>query len=180
MVSRIMSDGLVIILLLFVCGAVIGLSIRAMRTVIQWDKKRMAKRNGTSYPISNVIERNDMERNETERVVPNATPEPDKDDLPDSLTRCPDCNGAVSWYATQCPHCGRPLKALKGDVGSPKPQQRNGTSAFGVFLAIVIAGLVLWYIAAPYTTPTWVQYIGGTIGALLKGEDTYRIVDWGK
>lgn len=174
-VGNTMTDGLVIILFLFFCGAVIGLGIRAIRAAVRWDKKRMAQRKGTSYPISNVTERND-----TGRVVPNATPEPDKDDLPDSLTRCPDCNGAVSWYATQCPHCGRPLKALNGNVGSSKPQQRNGTSAVGVFLAIVIAGLVLWYMAAPYTTPTWVQHIGGTVGALLKGEDSYRIVDWGR
>ena len=97
-----------------------------------------------------------------------------------NLTDCPDCGGQVSWYATVCPHCGRPLKPLKGDVGARQPQRKSGTSSFGVFVAVVLAGLVLWYMIAPYTTPVWMQKIGGTIKAIINGEDSYTIYNWDK
>ncbi len=98
----------------------------------------------------------------------------------DTLMQCPDCGRMISKNALSCPQCGCPFP---GNYPQTKSQEQSpakssgGTGILGTIIAIVIAGLVLWYIAAPYSTPVWLQHIGGTIKAFFSGETSYKIFD---
>ena len=95
-----------------------------------------------------------------------------------NLMRCPDCGKVISKDAYMCPHCGCPFPGnFKGATQQPTPKGNSGLGLFGTIVAIVVAILIVWYIAAPYSTPVWVQHIGGTIKAFITGEEKYTIFD---
>lgn len=99
--------------------------------------------------------------------------------LPKNLMRCPDCGQMISKDAYTCPRCGCPFP---GNMPRAKNENRSsgrksGTGILGTIVAIVVAALIIWYIAAPYSTPVWLQKIGGTIRCFFTGETSYQIFD---
>ena len=96
-----------------------------------------------------------------------------------NLMPCPDCGRMISKDAHSCPQCGCPFPGNEKRESPPKVvvQKKSGSGVLGTIIAIVIAGLTLWYIAAPYTTPVWLQKIGGTIRCFFTGETSYTIFD---
>lgn len=95
-----------------------------------------------------------------------------------NLMPCPDCGRMISKDAISCPQCGCPFPANNQHFGPQQKvvvQKNSGAGVLGTIVAIVIAGLALWYIAAPYTTPVWLQKIGGTIRCFFTGETSYKI-----
>ena len=96
-----------------------------------------------------------------------------------NLMCCPDCGRMISKDAVSCPQCGCPfpgnMKTIQPQASSA--QRKSGISVLGVIVAIVVAGLILWYIAAPFSTPVWLQKIGGTIKCFFTGETSYKIFD---
>lgn len=99
--------------------------------------------------------------------------------IPKTLMVCPDCGKWISKDAITCPQCGCVFPGNMGKVAKQtQPRQsKSGTGVIGIIFAVVIGGLILWYLMAPYTTPLWLQHIGGTIKALFEGKDTYTIFD---
>lgn len=94
-----------------------------------------------------------------------------------NLMTCPDCGKLISKDALSCPQCGCPFPGnMKGLVPQNTPvQKKTGPGVLGIILGIVIGLLVFWYIAAPYSTPVWLQKIGGTIRCFFTGETSYKI-----
>jgi uncharacterized membrane protein YvbJ len=96
-----------------------------------------------------------------------------------NLMTCPDCGRTISKNAYVCPQCGHPFpKNMRGiKTDSKASGTRSGLGIGGTIIAIVIAALIIWYIAAPYSTPIWLQKIGGTIKCFFTGETSYKIFD---
>ncbi len=61
--------------------------------------------------------------------------------LPDKLMYCPDCGQEISKRAKVCPHCGRPIaeEPKKVEQHEQNQTQNNGSNAFGVFIAVLLA-----------------------------------------
>lgn len=98
-----------------------------------------------------------------------------------SLMQCPDCGSMISLEATSCPECGCPFpgnmpQMMQKTQGAPV-KKSSGLGLFGATVAIVLAGLILWYLIAPFSTPLWLQHIGGSIKAMLTGEQSYTVFD---
>ena len=93
------------------------------------------------------------------------------------LMVCPDCGKMISKDAYICPQCGCPFPGNMKGIGSEKTNVRKqaGMRILGTIVAIIIAVLIIWYIAAPYSTPVWLQKIGGTIKSFFTGETSYKI-----
>ncbi len=95
-----------------------------------------------------------------------------------NLMYCPDCGKIISKDAYACPQCGCPFPGnFKGITQQTKTQSKPGLGFFGTIVAIVVSILIIWYIAAPYSTPLWLQHIGGIIKGLLTGKTSYTIFD---
>ena len=56
-----------------------------------------------------------------------------------ALTKCPDCEHAVSTSAPNCPKCGRPMTRF---VGKSIQIQRRGGKWEGVGFLLIAAGIV--------------------------------------
>ena len=99
--------------------------------------------------------------------------------IPKTLMVCPDCGRWISKDAITCPQCGCVFPGNMGKIAtrSQPRQNKSGTGILGIIFGIVIGGLILWYLVAPYTTPLWLQHIGGTIKALFEGKSTYTVFD---
>ena len=98
-----------------------------------------------------------------------------------SLMQCPDCGSMISLDVTSCPQCGCPFPGnYKSATQAPSVPRKNGLGLLGTIAALVIAGLILWYLIAPFSTPLWLQHIGGSIKALLTGVQSYTVFDPGK
>ena len=100
-------------------------------------------------------------------------------DIPKTLMVCPDCGRWISRDAITCPQCGCvfPGNMERIATQSQPRQSKSGTGILGVVFGVVIGGLILWYLVAPYTTPLWLQHIGGTIKALFEGKSSYTVFD---
>ncbi|QTE68083.1 hypothetical protein JNO48_12955 [Clostridiales bacterium] len=101
-------------------------------------------------------------------------------DIPKTLMVCPDCGRWISRDAISCPQCGCVFPGNMEKIATqsqPRQSSKSGTGILGIIAGIVIGGLILWYLAAPYTTPLWLQHIGGTIKAFFEGKETYTVFD---
>ena len=96
-----------------------------------------------------------------------------------NLMQCPDCGKMISKDAISCPQCGCPFPGNeKGrDAQHVIVQKKSGVGFVGLLLAIVLGGLIIWYIVSPYSTPVWMQKIGGTIRCFFTGETSYKVFD---
>ena len=91
-----------------------------------------------------------------------------------ALVKCPECFSDISEDATFCPHCGKPIKEQKSQA-PVVVSRRSGGGFFGTLIAIILAFFIIWYVVAPKTTPKFIQQIGGTINAIISGEDGYTV-----
>jgi len=60
------------------------------------------------------------------------------------LSACPDCQGLLSDQAPACPHCGRPMKAPRGQSADDSFWRRNrGCGDLVLYGGLVLAIVLL-------------------------------------
>jgi hypothetical protein len=71
---------------------------------------------------------------------------------PSNLMCCPDCGHMISKDALSCPQCGCPFPGNMKEANQEviTVQKKKSIGVLGLIVAIVVAGLILWYLMAPY------------------------------
>lgn len=108
--------------LMVVFGGLILIGLLLLPFAAKYDKKNKAKKEAAK--------KLEAEREKMDAEAPHVV-------LASSIISCPDCGGKVSKEAETCPHCGHVFKKAN----------TSGTSAAGVFIAIILAILfLLWFL----------------------------------